>query len=294
MLSVAIYFVPRSLSLEDPAAVFEPPERVLIAAPLPSRLPVVPLRAGETVVLSGTTPIDSAVLPLGVNRIVIDPGHGGRDVGTVTPEGLYEKDLALDIGLRLKALLTGPGGYDVLMTRSRDASISLRDRASAANEARADLFISIHVNWFEPRTMRGVETYYVGSTQDPYLIELAGPENRESGYSLADARQLLDGIYLGLRTEQSQELAVAVQESLFRSLQFSSPGLRDRGVRSAPFIVLVATEMPAILAEVSCLSNRSEAERLATSAYRQEIAAALLEGVESYTMSLSQVGARGS
>ncbi|HVS02464.1 MAG TPA: N-acetylmuramoyl-L-alanine amidase [Thermoanaerobaculia bacterium] len=238
--------------------------------------------------------LDSRVFPVGVRRIVLDPGHGGRDVGTVTPEGLQEKELALDIALRLRDLLAADGGLEVVLTRSDDRHVLLRERARIANQADADLFVSIHLNWLEPRGSSGIETYYLGPTDDPYLVRLTGRENHDSGYSLGDVRRLLDSIYLDLRQEESQRLAASVQGSLYESLSAQTPELRDRGVRSAPFLVLVTTDMPAILAEVSCLSNEREAELLATPAYRQKIAEALEAGIARYREILAHIDAKES
>jgi N-acetylmuramoyl-L-alanine amidase len=231
--------------------------------------------------------LDSAVFPVGVHRIVLDPGHGGKDVGSVTADGQYEKDITLDIAMRLRALLREQPGVEVLLTRERDEQVVLRDRARLANESKADLFVSIHLNWLVPATNRGVETFFLGPTEDPFLVQLAGRENRESGYSLGDVRRLLDDIYLDLRQQESQQLAATVQRSLYKTLRQDTPALRDRGVKSAPFLVLVTTEMPAILAEVSCLSNESEAALLATGEYRQSIAEALRAGIQSYTTNLT-------
>jgi N-acetylmuramoyl-L-alanine amidase len=232
-------------------------------------------------------PLDRAVFPVGVRRIVLDPGHGGKDVGSVTPDGHFEKDITLDIALRLRELLSAQPGIEVLLTRDKDERVLLSQRARFANEAKADLFLSIHLNWLEPATNRGVETFYLGPTEDPFLVQLAGRENRESGYSLADVRRLLDGIYLDLRQQESQQLAGALQGALFRALRQETPALRDRGIKSAPFLVLVTTEMPAVLAEVSCLSNANEAALLGTGEYRQSIAEALRAGIEAYTANLT-------
>jgi N-acetylmuramoyl-L-alanine amidase len=259
--------------------------------PRPPAAPALPgpaaLAVSPPLVLGEPRPLDRAVFPVGVRRIVLDPGHGGRDVGSVTPDGAYEKDIALDIALRLRDLLRAQQGIEVLLTREKDEQVVLAARARFANEQKADLFVSIHLNWLEPATNRGVETFYLGPTEDPFLVQLASRENRESGYSLADVRRLLDGIYLDLRQQESQQLARSIQRALFRSLKEDTPALRDRGIKPAPFLVLVTTEMPAILAEVSCLSNESEAQLLATGEYRQSIAAALRDGIESYTAKLT-------
>lgn len=244
------------------------------------------LAATAPLIVGEPRPLDRAVFPVGVRRIVLDPGHGGKDVGSVTPDGHYEKDITLDIALRLRDLLKAQQGIEVLLTRDKDERVLLSQRARFANDSKADLFLSIHLNWLVPATNRGVETFYLGPTEDPFLVQLAGRENRESGYSLADVRRLLDGIYLDLRQQESQQLAGSIQRSLFRSLKQETPALRDRGIKPAPFLVLVTTEMPAILAEVSCLSNENEAALLSTGEYRQSIAEALRAGIDAYTAKL--------
>jgi len=239
---------------------------------------------GEAVLPAGFTrpgPLEPSIIPLAVRHIAIDAGHGGTEEGTITDSGLVEKELTLDIAKRLKRLLES-ASYAVTMTRTRDVDIQLKERALTANEARADLFLSIHVNWIPNRAVRGVETYFLGPTDDPHLRELAALENRDSGYSVADYRRLLDSIYADARSVESQRLASAVQRSLYNSLRRTTPDLSNRGVKSAPFVVLVATDMPAILAEVSCLSNEHEAKLLARPAYRQQIARALFEGIRYY------------
>ncbi len=227
------------------------------------------------------TPIAAEVLPLAVRKVAIDPGHGGDSLGTHTPQGLMEKDLTLDVAARLRKLLEAEG-FDVVMTRRTDQDVSLAERGTLANQGGADIFVSIHVNWIENRQSRGVETYFLGATQDPFLNRLAAAENRDSGYSMADMRRLLDRIYADVRKESSRKLAEVVQSSLYHSLRKVNPGLEDRGVKAAPFIVLLTTEMPAILAEVSCLSNEQEADLLSKPLYRQYIAEALAAGVRSY------------
>ncbi|MCP3957853.1 MAG: N-acetylmuramoyl-L-alanine amidase [bacterium] len=241
---------------------------------------------------SAPQPIDSDVFPLEVRRIVIDPGHGGDDTGTVDHD-LVEKDLTLDIGQRLANLLREQG-YEVLLTREDDRKLSLRERADMANEQHSDLFVSIHVNWIGHRGIRGVETYFLGTTEDPELKELARRENRESGYSLADMKLLLEGIYTGVRRDASRQFAGRVQRSLYSSLRQVNPKLENRGVKTAPFVVLVSTEMPAILAEVSCLSNREEARLLSRPLYRDHIAEALFRGIRGYADDVNQTEEKGS
>lgn len=243
------------------------------AVPATSRAAVAPLTVPPE-------PVAAAVFPLAVRKVVLDPGHGGPALGTRTPQGLIEKELTLDIAERLRKLLE-KDAFQVVMTREADRDVSLERRGALANEAGADIFVSIHLNWIENRS-RGVETYYLGPTDDPYLTRLAASENRESGYSLADMRHLLDRLYAGVRQEKSRKLAETVQGSLFESLGKVGPRIEDRGVKAAPFIVLLTTEMPAILAEVSSVSNEEEARLLTKPLYRQYIAEALARGIRAY------------
>jgi N-acetylmuramoyl-L-alanine amidase len=237
---------------------------------------------GALRILAPAPPIDAAVLPLAVRKIAVDAGHGGDSHGTRTPLGLLEKDVTLDIARRLRQLLESGQRFEVVMTRQDDTSVSLAERAAIANRVGADIFVSVHVNWIEDRASHGVETYFLGPTNDPFLNRLAASENRDSGYSLADMRQLLDRIYAGVRQDKSRQLAEVLQAALFRSLGKVNPKVENRGVKSAPFIVLLSTQMPAVLAEVSCLSNSDEARLLAKPLYRQYIAEALAEGLEAY------------
>ncbi len=253
------------------------------AAARPSQAPTkAAVSLPETPMLtSAPQPVDAAVFPLAVRKVVIDAGHGGGSTGTRTPQGTLEKDLTLDIAQRLQRLLVQQS-FQVVMTRDADRDVSLKERGALANRVGADIFVSIHLNWIENRRSGGLETYYMGPTDDPYLTRLAASENRESGYSLADMRRLLDRIYAGVRQEKSRKLAETVQSALFQSLGKLSPEIQSRGVKTAPFIVLLTTDMPAILAEVSSLSNEEEAKLLTKPLYRQYIAEALAKGIRAY------------
>lgn len=229
-----------------------------------------------------STGMSVTALPLSVHRVVIDAGHGGNDPGTTSPALLSEKDVTLDVARRLTELLE-KNGFEVVRTRTDDRLIPLRERAHLANQSDSDIFVSIHVNSIEQHTNEhGVETYYLGPTKDPSLSKLAADENRVSGYSVADLRKLLDGIYADARRDESQRLAAAVQQQLFTNLKTKDHGLENWGVKRAPFIVLVATEMPAILAEVGCMSNANEVTMLQRADYRQQIAGALFQGIDAY------------
>lgn len=257
----------------DPRAV-RFPAKIAVAGPAPR-------------LTSAPQAVDAAVFPLAVRKVVIDAGHGGDSTGTRTPQGMLEKELTLDIAQRLERLLEQQS-FQVVMTREGDRDVSLKDRGAIANRAGADIFVSIHLNWIVNRRSGGLETYYMGATNDPYLTQLAASENRESGYSLADMRNLLDRIYAGVRQEKSRKLAETVQGALFQSLGKLSPEIQNRGVKTAPFIVLLTTDMPAILAEVSSLSNEAEARLLTKPLYRQYIAEALAKGIRAYAGSAEE------
>ncbi len=232
-------------------------------------------------------PIERGVIPLAVRTIVVDPGHGGKDSGTLLPQfGILEKEITWDIAKRLSDLLGNE--FTVIMTRSGDETVALKDRTEIANNANADLFVSIHVNWLPDREARGFETYFAGATVDPFLKQLAAEENRDSGFSMADTRRLLDGIYSGVRLDESRRVADWVSQSLFDTLRMRNPDVVDRGVMRAPFVVLVATEMPAVLAEVACISNDREARMLGFPWYRQSIAQALYSGIKGYARELNE------
>jgi N-acetylmuramoyl-L-alanine amidase len=274
------------------ALFLRPPERArVVYAPVAASGPASSELAADGAIelpeliapLAVPTRLPAHVFPVAVRKIVLDPGHGGTDEGTKTAAGLTEKILTLDLAQRL-ALKLVDGGFEVALTRDTDSRLVLRERVRFANELHADLFVSIHVNWFhDGRKNRGIETYYLGPSDDPYVTALASAENRESGYGLADVRTLLDSIYSDLRQQESRRLAGAVHRSLLATARSVSPDVRDRGVRSAPFLVLVETGMPAILAEVASLSSAEEARLLTSEEYRERIATALYDGIRAYS-----------
>ncbi len=238
-------------------------------------------------------PSDLTVFPLGIKKVVLDPGHGGKDGGAATALGLLEKDVTLDIAHRLRRLLE-KASFEVLMTREKDETMPLAQRAAFANAQEADLFVSIHANWFGMPTVHGVETYYLGPTDDPQALQLAALENRNSGYSLGEFRRLLEGVYLDLQRAESRQLAQAIQPELAKSLRQVNPTVVNRGVKMTPFLVLVTTKMPAILTEVSYLSNQDEARLMATQAYRQRIAQGFFQGIRAYAKTLKRSTKKGS
>jgi len=228
-------------------------------------------------------------LGLKIGKIVIDPGHGGHDTGTIGPEGLEEKDLVLDVGRRLGKLLEARLGAEVVYTRKDDTFIPLETRTAVANQARADLFVSIHANSSHDPEARGVETYYLNFTSSPEALEVAARENAVSEKSIYELQDLVKKIALKEKIEESREFAGDVQQSLHSGLAVKSPAIRDRGVKKAPFIVLIGANMPSILAEISFVSNPTDEHRLATSEYRQRIAESLYRGIANYVNGLSGV-----
>jgi len=228
-------------------------------------------------------------LGLKIGKIVIDPGHGGHDTGTIGPNGLEEKDLVLDVGRRLGKLLEARLGAEVVYTRKDDTFIPLETRTAIANQQRADLFISIHANSSDDPEARGVETYYLNFTSSPEALEVAARENAVSEKSIYELQDLVKKIALKEKIEESREFAGDVQQSLHSGLAAKSPGLRNRGVKKAPFIVLIGANMPSILAEISFVSNPSDERRLQTSEYRQRIAESLYRGIAKYVNGLSGV-----
>ena len=228
-------------------------------------------------------------LGLKIGKIVIDPGHGGHDTGTIGPHGLEEKDLVLEVSRRLGKLLESRLGAEVVYTRKDDTFIPLETRTAVANQARADLFVSIHANSSRDTAARGVETYYLNFTSSPEALEVAARENAVSEQSIYELQDLVKKIALKEKIEESREFAWDVQQSLHNGLAVKSPAIRNRGVKKAPFIVLIGANMPSILAEISFVSNPTDEHRLATGEYRQRIAESLYRGIAKYVNGLSGV-----
>jgi N-acetylmuramoyl-L-alanine amidase len=228
-------------------------------------------------------------LGLKIGRIVIDPGHGGHDTGTIGPNGLEEKDLVLDVAKRLGKLLQARLGAEVIYTRQDDTFIPLETRTAIANQEQADLFVSIHANSSHDPDARGVETYYLNFTSNSDALEVAARENAVSDKSIHELQDLVKKIALKEKIEESREFASDVQRSLHTGLAVKSPGIRDRGVKKAPFIVLIGANMPSILAEISFVSNPTDARKLRTAEYRQRIAESLYKGISKYASGLSGV-----
>ena len=227
-------------------------------------------------------------LGLKIGKIVVDAGHGGHDTGTIGPRGLMEKDLVLDVSLRLGKLLESKLGAEVVYTRDDDTFIPLESRTGIANKHQADLFISVHANSSRDASARGVETYYLNFTSDAEALEVAARENAVSQKSVYELQDLVKKIALKEKIEESREFAGDVQKSLQAGLS-GKTSMRDRGIKKAPFVVLIGANMPSILAEISFVSNPNDEKKLRTPEYRQKIAESLYRGISRYASGLSGV-----
>jgi N-acetylmuramoyl-L-alanine amidase len=234
-------------------------------------------------------------LGLKIGRIVIDAGHGGHDTGTIGPTGLMEKDLCLDVALRLgKIIKQRLPGAEVVFTRSDDSFIPLEERTAIANEAHADLFISIHANSSQDHGARGIETYYLNLKGSPEAMEVAARENAVANVGIHDLEDLVKKIARNEKIDESREFAEDIQASLSQRVQKANKTVKNRGVRKAPFVVLIGADMPSILTEISFLSNPADEQLLKQPENRQRVAEGLYQGVASYLQSLNSVTFNGT
>ena len=277
---------------EAPLSVLLKPENDVLESEQPSRLE--PAQAIKDAALVTTGHYDSMLTSLGmpmadlfnlkVQTIVIDPGHGGIDPGATGQQGLKEKDVTLDIARRLRDKLAASGDYRVLLTREQDRKVFLKERVAFAKKNRADLFISIHINSLPPGSgsMNYVETYYFGPHTDQRSLDLAEKENHDSDYAMGDFREVIARIGDTLKTEESKELAGSIHTHLFNDLKRRNRDLIDAGSKTGPFMVLLGVEVPSVLVEVSCISNKAEEARLSRPEYRDSVADFLEAGIVEY------------
>ncbi len=249
------------------------------AAPIETALPAKRNSSGDRSMIR--------VLGLKVGRIVLDPGHGGHDTGTVGPGGLREKDLVLDVAQRLGSLIQERMGSEVIFTRSDDTFVPLERRTEIANEAKADLFLSIHANSSPLRSAAGVETYYLNFTTSRSALDLASRENSGSQMTVYELQGLLQKIALKDKVEESREFATRVQSALYTLSAKTDARSKDRGIKKAPFVVLIGASMPSVLAEIGFVSNAHDETVMRREEYRQRMAEALYKGISSYANSLS-------
>jgi N-acetylmuramoyl-L-alanine amidase len=264
---------PRTRSLPQVASA-EVPTAALPAAPQPNRATSAYSIARQ--------------LGLGARRIVIDAGHGGHDPGTIGRAGLQEKDLVLDVALRLRRLVQDELRAEVVMTRDTDVFIPLEERTGIANSKGADLFLSIHANSSRSPKAAGVETYFLNFAADRHAEEVAARENAISAATLKDLQGLVKAIALNGKIDESREFATCVHEAMFKGLNAVNSRVNDRGVRTAPFYVLIGANMPSVLAEIAFVSHPEEEKLLRKGDYRDRIARTLVTGVKAYLESLNR------
>jgi len=246
------------------------------------------VESGHAAKLSGNGPGSlTRALGLKIRRVVQDPGHGGHDEGTSGPNGLLEKELVLDVALRLGKLIESRMGSEVVFTRSDDTFIPLERRTAIANEKKADLFLSIHANSSPYPRIGGVESYYLNFTNAKEALAVASRENASSDKSVFELRDLIQKITLQDKAEESKEFAGNIQAALFPFAARYDPGIKNRGIKKAPFVVLIGASMPSVLAEIGFLSNAREETLLKKPEHREKLAEALYRGVSRYAQSLS-------
>jgi N-acetylmuramoyl-L-alanine amidase len=230
------------------------------------------------------------VLGLKLGRVVIDPGHGGHDQGTHSKSGLLEKDLVLDVAKRLSAMLHERLGIEVVLTRTDDTFVALEERTRLANDGRADLFLSIHANSSPTKSVGGVETFYLNYQTGSDDSELASRENASNTRTIGELREVVSKIAMRAKIDESREFALRVQDSLQKNAAKNNKDAKDRGVKRAPFVVLIGSEMPSVLAEIGFLSNARDESLFKGDEYRDRVADALYKGIAAYAETLSRAG----
>lgn len=227
-------------------------------------------------------------LGLGVQTVVIDPGHGGHDPGAISRKGQMEKDIVLVVALELQKLLETGKGLRAVLTRESDIYLPLENRTVIANQQNGDLFISIHANAHRNRKRQGVETFYLNFSPDPQVNEIAAQENATSTKTISEMQATIKKIVQNSKILESRELAEKIQTNLVKCLSLKYGAVESLGVKGGPFWVLIGGEMPSVLVEISHLSNAQEEERLRSPAYRRQIAQGIYEGILEYIRSLGK------
>jgi len=256
-----------------------PEEATLPSQPSTPPQPAKPAKEGYSMVRQ---------LGLGVQRIVIDPGHGGKDPGCIGRNGLQEKAIVLDVCRELKKLLESQKNLEVILTRETDIFLPVESRPVIANQKRADIYISVHANSFPNKKRSGVQTFYLNFSQDPSVNAIAAQENATSTKSISAMKDIIMKIAQNSKIVESQELAEIIQGNLVGTLSNNYKNVKDLGVKGGPFWVLIGGEMPSILVEISHLSNSKEAERLKNPQYRRQIAQGIYGGIKNYMESLGK------
>lgn len=231
-------------------------------------------------------------LGLNAKRIVIDPGHGGKDPGAIAPDGLMEKDIVLAVAKQVAQILHRDLACEVILTRDKDEYLSLEERTEIANAHGGDLFISLHVNSAPNRKARGVETYFLSMATSSEEMQAATLENASSTRQLSDLQAILQDLIQNTKVQESAKLAEYVQDNLVSGLNKKYEQVNNLGVKKAPFIVLIGAQMPAVLTEIAFLSNPEEARRLKTDGYLSTVADQIVAGISQYIQELNVASLR--
>ncbi len=228
-------------------------------------------------------------LGLNVKKIVIDPGHGGKDPGCRHPSNIQEKDIVLSIAKMLAEKLKDEIGCEVILTRTNDVYLSLEQRTAIANMNKADLFISLHVNAHKNKDIKGLETYFLNMTTDEASVLVAARENATSEKNISDLQSILNDLMLNTKIYESSRLANEVQNGMVSHISKKYSTIKNLGVKQAPFYVMIGAEMPAILVEVGFLTNSMERKRLVNRTYHKRLAEGISNGIKEYITSINQV-----
>ena len=280
---------PAQPAAEPAAATHDTPKPALLTVETPApSVPAGPVEVGRAAkhTATGGSSLTRA-LGLKITRVVIDAGHGGHDQGTQGPHGLIEKELVLDVALRVGKLIEERMNAEVIYTRSDDTFIPLEGRTALANEKKADLFLSIHANSSPYPRISGVETFYLNFSDSKDALDVASRENASSQKSIFELQDIIHKITLHEKLDESREFAGRVQASLFSFSSRNIAGQKNRGVKKAPFVVLIGAQMPSVLAEIGFVTNPREEALLKKADYRQKVADALYRGVARYAEGLS-------
>jgi len=222
-------------------------------------------------------------LALGVRRIVIDPGHGGKDCGAIGyDKDVMEKNVTLEVSKRLAKEIRKRIGCEAILTRDRDVFLSLEERTAIANTTNGDIFVSIHANAHRNRKVHGVETYLLNLATDSEAIMVAARENATSTKNISDLETILNELMKNAKVNESSRLAGKVQQAIVKTLKVKHKKIKDNGVKQAPFYVLLGAEMPSILVEMAFISNPEECRRLNTAAYQEDVVDGIVTGIEEY------------
>lgn len=227
-------------------------------------------------------------LGLSVKRIVIDPGHGGKDPGCLFKDGIKEKDITLSLAKKLKIKIENKLGCEVLLTRTKDLFMPLDERTAFATLQNADLFISLHVNAHKQSNIYGIETYFLNMATDQQAVMVAARENATSEKNISDLQSILKDLMLTTKISESSKLASMVQNGMIDDVKKKYKPYKSLGVKQAPFYVLVGAEMPAILIETGFITNGTERKRLLSDNYKEVLSEGIVGGIESYMKSIDQ------